>query len=142
MSTRCFPSSFGSICHIHFRRYCLENFMAVILAFRMELVYQFWIFILLQYPPPADKNLLYIERPNNSAPDMNISIMDSLILCMLGNFECMLLSSADFFQNQLFPSGIPSECQTVWIEIMPYILSGLIWVQTICKGYQLMNSMQ
>ena len=48
-------------------------------------------------------------------------------------------SSADFFQNQLFRktlSGIPSECQTVWIQIKPGILLGLIWVQTVCKCYQ------
>ena len=50
-----------------------------------------------------------------------------------------LLSSADFFQNQLFrkiTSGIPSECQTDWIQIRPDIMSGLIWVQTVCKSYQ------
>ena len=44
-----------------------------------------------------------------------------------------------FFQNQLFPkiiSGIPSECQTDWIPIRRVILSGLIWVQSVCKGYQ------
>ena len=49
------------------------------------------------------------------------------------------LSPADFFQNQLFRkilSGIPSECQTDWIQIGPDILSGLIWVQTVRKGYQ------
>ena len=28
------------------------------------------------------------------------------------------------------------ECQTVWIKIRPDIMSGLIWVQTFCKGYQ------
>ena len=49
-------------------------------------------------------------------------------LCML------LLPSADlsfksFFQKQ-------NQCQTVWIQIRTYILSVLIWVQTICKGYQ------
>ena len=52
------------------------------------------------------------------------------------------LLSADFFQNQLFRknlSGILSECQTVWIQIRPIILSGLIWVQTVCKGYQQMT---
>ena len=51
----------------------------------------------------------------------------------------LLLSSADFFQNQLFwknLSEISSECQTVWIQIRPDILSGLIWVQTVCKSYQ------
>ena len=29
-----------------------------------------------------------------------------------------------------------SECQTLWIQIRPDLLSGLIWVQTVCKGYQ------
>ena len=29
-----------------------------------------------------------------------------------------------------------SECQTVWIQIRPDILSGLIWVQTVHKGYR------
>ena len=49
------------------------------------------------------------------------------------------LSSAEFFQNQLFRkilSGIPSECQTAWIQIRPDILSDLIWVQNVCKSYQ------
>ena len=58
---------------------------------------------------------------------------------MLGNFHDFLLSSADFFQNQLFRkilSGTPSECQTVWTQIRTDILSVLIWVQTVCKGYQ------
>ena len=31
---------------------------------------------------------------------------------------------------------VPSGCQTVWIQIRPDILSGLIWVQTVCKGHQ------
>ena len=58
-------------------------------------------------------------------------------LCLLGNFS-RFLSSADFFKiiflNLL--SGIPLECQTVWIQIRPYVLLGLIWVQTVCKSYQ------
>ena len=48
--------------------------------------------------------------------------------CMLGNFACFLLS-ADFFSKLLFQnilSRIPSECQTVWIQIRPDIQSGLI----------------
>ena len=50
-----------------------------------------------------------------------------------------LLSSADFFQNRLFRkilSGIHSQCQTVWIQIRPDVVSSLIWVQTVCKSYQ------
>ena len=52
-------------------------------------------------------------------------------------------SSADFFQNQLFQkkkklSGTLLECQTVWIQIRTDFMSALIWVQTVCKGYQQM----
>ena len=53
-------------------------------------------------------------------------------LTMLFFVCCLLL----FFQNQLFQktlSGIPSECQTVWILIRSDVC--LIWVQTVCKGY-------
>ena len=49
------------------------------------------------------------------------------------------LSTADFFQNQLFQkilSGIPSECQTDWIQIRPDVLSGLVRVDSVCKGYE------
>ena len=38
--------------------------------------------------------------------------------------------------NKRLLTYLPSECQTVWIQIRPDIMSGLIWVQTICKGYQ------
>ena len=51
----------------------------------------------------------------------------------------LLLSSGDFFQNQLFQkilSGTLSECQTVWIQIRTDILLVLIWVQTVCKCNQ------
>ena len=49
---------------------------------------------------------------------------------------CRLLN---FFQIHLFRkilSGIPSECQTDWIKIRRDILLGLIWVQSVCKGYE------
>ena len=59
----------------------------------------------------------------------------------------MVLSSADiFFKISLFVvvvfpknlSGISVDCQAVWIQIMPAVLSGLIWVQIVCKDYQQM----
>ena len=43
-------------------------------------------------------------------------------------------SKIDFLKKIL--SGILSVCQTVWMQIRPDGLSGLIWVQTVCKGYQ------
>ena len=33
-------------------------------------------------------------------------------------------------------SRIRSEWQTVWIQIRPDILSGLIWIQNVCNSYQ------
>ena len=40
------------------------------------------------------------------------------------------------FDSLITVFSIPSGCQTVWIQIRPNILAGLIWVQTVCKGYQ------
>ena len=34
---------------------------------------------------------------------------------------------------------IPSGCQSGWLQIRPNNLLGLIWVQTVCKGYQQMT---
>ena len=61
----------------------------------------------------------------------------------------LLVSSADFFRNYLYLkkvakieffkkilSGTQSQCQTVWLQIRTDILSVLIWVQTVYKGYQ------
>ena len=45
------------------------------------------------------------------------------LLCNILLFGCWIFS-------------MPSGCQTVWIQIRPDNLSGLIWVQTVCKGYQ------
>ena len=59
----------------------------------------------------------------------------------MGIFHVVLLF-ANFFQNQLFRktvSGIPSDCQTIWIQIRPKVLPSLIWVQTVCKSYQQMT---
>ena len=54
-----------------------------------------------------------------------------------------LLSSADF-QNELkniqkILSGTLSMCQMIWLQIRINILMVLIWVQTVCKGYQQMT---
>ena len=32
-----------------------------------------------------------------------------------------------------------SECQTVWIQISPNKVMGLIWIHTVCKSYQQMT---
>ena len=57
--------------------------------------------------------------------------------CMLGNFQLFCLLQT-FFQNKPLKnlSGTLSECQTVWIQIRPDVMSDLIWVQIVCKDYQ------
>ena len=47
--------------------------------------------------------------------------------------SCTLYHCAIF--NSLNAGFLPSGCQTIRIEIRPDNLSGLIWVQTVCKGY-------
>ena len=65
-------------------------------------------------------------------------LLQSLVLCTLGNFSCfpclLLTFFIFFFQKDL--SGTLSECQTVWIQIRTDIMSILIWVQTVCNCYQ------
>ena len=45
-----------------------------------------------------------------------------------------LFFKINFFKNIL---GTLSECQMVWIQIGTDILSVLIWVQTVCKSYDI-----
>ena len=60
---------------------------------------------------------------------------------MLGNFVCFFVICGffliNFFKQNL--SGIPSECLTAWVQIRSDKNSGLVWVQTVCKGYQQMT---
>ena len=54
--------------------------------------------------------------------------------------ENNVLSSVDFYKINFFEkniSGISSACKTVCLQIRLNVLSGLIWVQTVCKGCQL-----
>ena len=71
----------------------------------------------------------------------SIESLHSLTFFMLGKFLMLLLSSADFFKiiNFKKKSGTLSKCQMVWIQIRTNILLVLIWVQTVCKGYQQMT---
>ena len=57
---------------------------------------------------------------------------------MLGIFSCfcrvLTFLKINFFKK--ITTGTLSMCQTAWIQIGPDVLSGLIWVQTVWKGYQ------
>ena len=55
-----------------------------------------------------------------------------LTLCML--FRHLLIVFKINFIEKFFQEY--DQCQTVWIQIRPDILSGLIWVQTVCSYQQ------
>ena len=38
--------------------------------------------------------------------------------------------------KKIFQENVLSECQTVWVQKRPDVLSGLIWIQTVCKDHQ------
>ena len=57
----------------------------------------------------------------------------------LDNLSSYYFRLLTFFQIIIFFNSFGktfSECQTVQIQIKTDILSVLIWVQTVCKGYQ------
>ena len=65
--------------------------------------------------------------------------MSSLTLCQLGILFLLFCRLLTFFQNLPFQkilSGTVPVCQTVWIPIRPDVLSGLIWVYSVCKNQQ------
>ena len=76
-------------------------------------------------------------------PQMSAAVMiGALTLCMLGNFSCFCCRLLTFFKMNFFEkilSGTLSECQTFTIQIRTDRKSVLIWVQTVCKGYQQMT---
>ena len=90
------------------------------------------------------KCIEYTETINGHFSVYIIHFVLAIITCFTVNFAPLeifhaFLLSAEFFQNQPFRkilSGIPFKCQTDWIQIRPDILSGLIWVQSVCKGYE------
>ena len=58
------------------------------------------------------------------------------------SFFMLLFCLLTFFKTKLFQkilSGTLSEYQTVWIKIGTDTMSVLIWVHTVCKGYQKMT---
>ena len=81
---------------------------------------------------------LYLSVANRVEPGLSLAVktIHYLTLCMLRNFFmifCHLLIFLDFFPKKFLQEY--HQCQTVWIQIRPDILSGLIWAQTVCKDY-------
>ena len=61
-----------------------------------------------------------------------------LTLCPLGKFSRLFVSAVFFSKSTFSKNSFRNmiECQTIWIQNRPDILSGLIWYQTICKTFQ------
>ena len=54
------------------------------------------------------------------------------ILYMLDKCACLFVVLIFLINLSKTLTGMPSECQTVWIPVRPH-MSGLIWVQTVNK---------
>ena len=64
-----------------------------------------------------------------------------LTFCLLGTFVCFFVVCWFFFIINFFERFFQEyhQSQTVWIQIRPDIMSGLILVQSVCKSYQQMT---
>ena len=75
-------------------------------------------------------------KPVLCKPIFISNLFSSLSTRLFWMFLCPLrIFSKSFFFLKIL-SGIPTDCQTDWIQFRPNILSGLIWLQTVCKGYE------
>ena len=78
----------------------------------------------------------------HSLPEVTSYKKNYVTFCILGILSCFCCRLLMFFKIIFFQkllSGTLSDCQTVWIQFRNDILSGLIWVQTVCKDYQQMR---
>ena len=78
-------------------------------------------------PELGTKNLQSLSADDKVAASKEVNYL------IAGKFCFLIRPLLNFFQKIII---ILSQCQTVRIQIRPDILSGLIWVQTVCKGNQ------
>ena len=67
-----------------------------------------------------------------------ISTINSACWVIFHDFVLSTIFKINCFPKKIL-SGTLSECQTVWIQFRPKVLSGLTWVLTVYKGYQRMK---
>ena len=82
-----------------------------------------------------------VQTTNLSADDKFLGIFSSLTLCILGNDSTFFWLSADLFSESTFQKNsfrktisVPFASRSGMTKRM-----GLIWVLTVCKGYQQMT---
>ena len=65
------------------------------------------------------------------------AVSNFFTLCILCNFACFFVVCKKKLNFFFFKkSGVLSERKTAWIQIRVDKMSGLIWIQTFCKGFQ------
>ena len=79
---------------------------------------------------------MYVHEKMQRLNNIHVYLGQGLHCSQVTCYACFSVVCYFLFKTTLNFSGIPSKCQTVWIQIKPDILSCLIWVQLICKGYQ------
>ena len=86
------------------------------------------------------QNPKYRNNPENFHPCGNkiSKTRVHLNLCIQVIFLCLCICLPTFFKIYFSKMLTLLQYQTVWIQIRTDILSALIWVQTVCKGYQQM----
>ena len=81
--------------------------------------------------------MFWMRNKKNNFPICTLIWRPALISLPIGKFFMLFfnfLSSADYFQNKTFSKN--SFRNTIRVSNSLDILSGLIWVQTVCEGYQ------
>ena len=93
-------------------------------------------------PFNGSNNQQRINKQQNHHLRTNSSLIGYFWTCWTIVKLMLLWSFAYFSQNYFFQklnSGTQLECQRIWIQVRTDVLSDLIWVQTVCKGYQQMT---
>ena len=78
----------------------------------------------------------YKIRSIRNTQHTKYSACKELTPCLLGNFACIIVVCRFYFKINVFENFFQAECQIVWIQIRPDVLSGRIWVQIFCTSCQ------
>ena len=86
--------------------------------------------------------ILMVNADLKNVTDKNVPKLSSVNALHAGEFFIFFCHLLIFFFNyfsQNTLSRIPSEYQTFLIKFRPDTLWGLIWIQTVCEGYEQMT---
>ena len=91
------------------------------------------VFVILQQIAPMLQTIVSNWIMDAGVVEVHIITFNSL---HTGEFSTFFFVVCSFFKQLIFfkkfKNTVPSECQTVWIQTRRDILSGLVWIQTVC----------